>query len=160
VGASATYRVGRSDFFTPGDLAADAQTLDNQVDLLDAQLNTDTGSAPQSWLDSWHAFFASWKAFYASDFQGNGFFGNLFTALNDSNRDELVSYEDRFDTWANDAKNYGAELPGGSRVTTSEGSGDSIGNQLKNLGLPSTGSLTLLIGVVAAGLILYTVVKK
>ena len=146
----AVYRVGRSDLFSPGDLAADAQTLDGQVTALDAALDGNE-QAPTEWWDQWNAFVADWRGFFKANWKDNGFLGNLVEALNDSNRDALVAYEDRFDTWASQAAGYGAGLPDGARTTVSSGSGDSLGNQLHNLGLPSVGGLTILVvvGVIA-----------
>jgi hypothetical protein len=146
----AVYRVGRSDFFTPGDLAADADTVDAQVTALDVSLDGNE-QAPQDWWDNWNAFVADWRGFYSKNFKGNGFFGNLVEALNDSNRDQLVAYETRLDTWASQAAGYGAGLPDGARTSVSSGSGDSLNNHLSNLGLPSVGGLTVLVvvGVIA-----------
>lgn len=158
MGAAATYRVGRSDFFTPADLADDATTLNAQIEQLDTLLDGNT-AAPQAWFDSWGSFVAQWKGFYNRTFAGNGFFGNLFTALNDSNRDELVSYEDRFDTWAKDAQQYGGGLPEGNRTTVSQGSGDSIDNQLKKLGLPSLGTVAIVLVALTAAVIAWKAVK-
>jgi len=145
----AVYRVGRSDVFSPGDLAADAATLDTQVNLLDSSLDGNE-QAPTAWWDGWNSFVAQWRGFYGEHFKDRGFFGDLLTALNDSNRDELVSFETRFDTWNSQAAGYGAGLPTGSHTGVSEGSGDSLSNHLKQLGLPSVGGLTLLI-IVALG---------
>jgi hypothetical protein len=144
--ATAVYRVGRSDFFTPGDLEADASTLDAQVTQLDNALDGNE-QAPSDWWDGWNSFVAQWRGFYGQTFKGKGFFGSLLSALNDSNRDELVSFETRFDTWNSQAANYSAALPAGSHTGVSEGSGDSLSNHLKDLGLPSVGGLTLLIAV-------------
>ena len=83
---AATYRISSGDFFTPGDLAADAQTLDAQVKL------TDLGTP------EWAAFAAQWDAFYADHF--GGFLSTFFTAFNDGNRDQLVQFEARYSALA------------------------------------------------------------
>jgi hypothetical protein len=156
--SGAVYRVGRSDFFLPGDLAADAATLDGQVTALDNALDGNE-AAPTEWWDQWNAFVADWRGFFGRHWKDNGFFGNLGEALNDSNRDQLVAYEDRFDKWASEAKDYGAGLPAGARTSVSTGSGDSLDSHLSSLGLPSVGSLTGLILVGLAAFLAWRFVK-
>lgn len=108
--AAATYRIGPGDFFTPSDLAADADTLNSQVNALDDSLNGNE-TAPTSWWDQWNVFVSRWRGFYTSNF--GGFWSNLSTALNNDNRDQLVSYERQFQTWADQARGYGASIGGG-----------------------------------------------
>jgi len=152
--AAGTYRVGRSDFFTPGDLQADADTLDRQVRALDA--TTDGNMAiPKSLWDSWFAFAGEWDDFYKQHFADNGFFGQLATAFNDSNRDALVSMETRFESYADQLAKYGAALPDGARTGPSSGSGDSLDNQIKSLGLPSLTTIGLVVGIAAGGYFLW-----
>lgn len=143
--AAGTYRVGRSDFFTPGDLKADADALNAQVHALDDALQAPS-SAPDSWFDSWNGWYAGWWSFYKSTFEG-GYLSNLAAALNDSNRDELVSHEQQFETWAKQAADYGVQLPDGGRTAPSSGSGDSLSNHLAGLGLPSLQTIGILIGI-------------
>lgn len=107
---AATYRIGPGDFFTPGDLAADADTLDGQVNALDAALDGNE-QAPQAWFDQWNAFVTQWRRFKSATF--GGFFANFLTALNDDNRDQLVSFERQFQTWADQASGYGVTIGGG-----------------------------------------------
>ena len=151
-----TYRVGPSDFFTPDDLASDAKTLDAQIKALDSLLQ-DAPDAPEAWFDAWNVFYAKWWAFFKDHF--SGWFTNFVTAFNDSNRDELVSFEQQFETWASQAADYGAKLPDGSRVGPRDKSGDSLDNHLKGLGLPDLNSISLLVGVVVGGIVLYQAFK-
>lgn len=146
MGAAATYRVGRSDVFLPGDLAADADTVKAQAEAFDNAMDGNTAS-PESWFDAWNLWLSQWRAFYKSNFSG-GFISQIATALNDSNRDELVRYEDQLESWISDGAQYGITLPTGGRVTPSTGSGDSIGNQLKAIGLPDLNTLALIVTVV------------
>jgi hypothetical protein len=145
--ATATYRIGPSDFFTPGDLSADADTLNGQVEELDAQL--DEGDPPVEFQDQWTHYQTSWATFYKAHF--GGFFSSLFTALNDANRDDLIRYETQFGDFQRQAKAYGAELV--APVGPSSGSGDTIGRQLEAQGLPSTTTLVVLAAAVIAVLI-------
>lgn len=124
--ATATYRIGPSDFFTPGDLKADAETLNGQVDEVDSQVEGNEG-IDQSLVDQWTAFHQSWKAFYSSNF--GGFFTNLFTALNDANRDQLIQYESTFGNFAGQLAQQGATLAGGI-VAPSSGAKDDLADQL------------------------------
>jgi hypothetical protein len=124
--ATATYRIGPSDVFTPGDLAADADTLNGQVTSLDAQVEGND-SIDQSDQDQWTAWLASWKSFYSDHF--GGFFTNLFTSLNDANRDQLIQFETTFGNFATQFSSAGASVAGGV-VAPSTGSKDTIGDQL------------------------------
>lgn len=124
--ASATYRIGPSDFFTPGDLAADADTLNGQVTALDQQVEGND-QIDQSAMDQWTAWLAEWKAFYADKF--GGFFSDLITALNDANRDQLIQYETTFGNYAAQFASAGASVAGGV-VAPSTGSKDTIGDQV------------------------------
>lgn len=148
-----TYRVGRSDFFSPTDLQADANALNAQVHQLDDALQNNT-AAPTSWFDSWNGWYAQWWGFYKSTFDG-GYLTALGAALNDSNRDELISHEQQFETWVKEAADYGTTLPGGSRVLPSSGSGDSLKNHLADLGLPSVQTIGLVIGIAAGVYVLW-----
>jgi len=145
--ATATYRIGPSDFFTPGDLSADADTLNGQVEELDSQL--DDGEPSPEFVDQWTHFETAWRAFYSDHF--GGFFSSLFTAFNDANRDDLIRYENQFADFQRSAKAFGAELV--APVGPSSGSGDTIGRQLEAQGLPSTTTLVVLAAAVVAVLI-------
>jgi hypothetical protein len=148
--AAATYRIGPSDFFTPGDLQADADTLDGQIATLDTALDGNE-AAPQDWWDAFQAWRAAWKKFYSSTF--GGFFGTLFASFNDANRDQLISFENQFVEWVHQAAAYGAAMPG-TTIEPSQGShdtlGDHIANQAKNLGLPSATSIVIVALVLIA----------
>ena len=130
--ATATYRIGPSDFFTPGDLKADADTLNGQVSDLDGQVEGNE-DIDQDDTDAWTSWKAQWDAFYKSDF--GGFFSSLLTALNDSNRDQLIQFETKFSTFASQFSSSGASVAGGV-VQPSTGSKDTIGDQLKSQNLP------------------------
>lgn len=138
----ATYRIGPSDFFTSDDLAADAATLDRQIGLLDDQ---DLTTVSQSYFDGWQDFVSEWKKFYSSTF-----FNFIGAGWNDSNRDQLVQFENRFSTWASQ---YTTEthqaLPGGV-IAPSTGAkdtfGDHLGNQLRPLAAAASAYKWWLIG--------------
>jgi hypothetical protein len=150
---NATYRIGPSDFFTPDDLASDARTLNGQVNSLD---NANWDNAPGDLLDAWDSFLAEWRGFYTSSF--GGFFTNLATALNDANRDQLIQYEIRFATFAEQYQAATSKaLPGGV-VQASTGAKDNIGshilNQLQPL-IPSIDALYIVGGLAIAAALLY-----
>ncbi len=157
MGTAATYRVGRSDFFTPGDLAADADTVNAQADALDTALDGNTTS-PQEWWDAWNVWRAQWRYFYKQNFSG-GYLSDVAAALNDSNRDDLVRYETQLEEWIKQADGYGASLPSGSRVQPSSGSGDSIDNHLKGIGLPDLNTIALIVTVVGGAYALWKFTK-
>lgn len=136
--AAATYRIGPSDFFTPGDLSADAETLQLQITLFDAQLAE--ADVPTDFEDQWMLFETAWRGFYQAHF--GGFFSSLFTAFNDSNRDDLIRYEHQFSDFQARAKGFGATLI--APVSPSAGAGDTLGAQLAAQGLPGTGTLVIL----------------
>lgn len=125
--ATATYRIGPSDFFTGGDLKADADTLDAQVKTLDAQVEGNE-AIDQASVDAWTAWLTQWRAFYNDEF--GGFFRNFLTALNDSNRDQLIQYETTFANFASQFARAGAAVAGGV-VAPSSGSKDTLGDQLE-----------------------------
>jgi hypothetical protein len=151
-----TYRVGPSDFFTAADLASDAAALDAQIKGLDALLQ-DAPAAPEAWFDAWNVYYAKWWKFFKDHF--GGWFDNWVTAFNDSNRDELISFEQQFETWAAQAAEYKAQLPDGSRIGPRTKSGDSLDNHLAGLGLPSLNTIALVAGIVAGGVVLWKAVK-
>lgn len=124
---SGKYRIGPSDFFTPGDLEADAKVLDGQMQALDAVVSANS-AIPASWLASWKSFKTAWDAFNGDHF--SGWFSSFGSALNDSNRDELIRYEDQFEQWLSDAGGYASSLPAGSVTVPSTGSGDTLSKQL------------------------------
>lgn len=121
---SPAYRIGPApDVFTSGDLAQDALTLDGQIKSLD---NQDMTKVSQSFFDGWNAFVSEWRRFYTSVFV-NSFFG---AGWNDSNRDQLVQFETRFGTFAEQWSQQTAhQLPGGV-VAPSTGNKDTLGDQL------------------------------
>jgi hypothetical protein len=147
---TATYRIGPSDFFTPGDLTADANTVQAQVDVVNQQV-TGNESAPSDFVDQWNAFETHWKGFYADHF--GGFFSSWFSAFNDSNRDELISYENQLAAFQKQAQGFGADII--APVAPSTGAGDTLGaqlgKQLAGAGLPSISTLVVLavVGIVA-----------
>lgn len=155
--SAATYRVGRSDFFTPGDLDADAQTVNAQVDAFDNAMDGNTIS-PQDWFDAWNVWLAQWRYFFKDKFSG-GYLSDIATALNDSNRDDLVRYETQLEEWIKQGTDYGIGLPPGSRVTPSSGSGDSIDNHLKGIGLPDLNTIALLVTVLGGAYALWKFAK-
>jgi hypothetical protein len=134
----AMYRIGPADLFTPGDLAADANTLNGQINALDDQ---DWSKPAQNVFDGWMSFVSEWRAFYSSSF--GGFFTNLTTAINDANRDQLIQFEQRFANWANTYSGAsGNQLPGGV-INVSTGSQDTLGAQIVNQLQPLIPSLNI-----------------
>jgi len=148
-GIAPTYRIGPSDIFTSGDLAADAETLNSQVNSLDDQ-NWD--KPDQALFDGWTAFMSEWRSWYRGTF-----FNFLGAGWNNGNRDQLIQFETRFGTFAADyARQSGNNLPGGvvaPSTGTKDGLGDLIKNQLQPL-IPSipvaVGVLVVFVAVVAA----------
>jgi len=149
----ATYRIGPSDYFTSDDLLADAKTLNGQINALDGA-NWD--KTPQSLFDGFQTFMSEWRAFYKQTF--GGLFN--FSAWNNGSRDELIQFETRFATFAQQYENSsGQQLPGGVvgvSSGTKDGFGDHILNQLQPL-IPSISlsGVYIAAGVLAAALVVY-----
>ncbi len=142
---AATYRIGPSDFFSPGDLEADADTLDAQVSTLDAGLEGNE-TVPGALLDQWIVWLGAWRAFRDDHF--GGYFSSFLSSLNDSNRDDLIRYENQYESFRAQAAGYVDVV---APVGPSSGSGDTLGKQLgaQTSGiLPSTG--TIIVAVIAA----------
>ncbi len=146
---TATYRIGPSDFFLPGDLSADADTVNGQVAELDGQLAA--LNASPDFEDQWTHFETSWKGFYSDHF--GGYVSTFLSAFNDSNRDDLIRYETQLADFQARAKQIGADLI--APVGPSSGAGDTIGKQLGAQGLPSTTGLIVLAVAVIAVLIVW-----
>lgn len=156
--ASPTYRIGPSDFFTPADLKADADTLNTQVDELDAQVEGNE-AIDSTLMDQWTAFHQAWKAFYAAQF--GGFFTNLLTALNDSNRDQLIQYEKTFANFASQLQQQDNLSIAGGVVQPSSGSGDTLGAQLnQQIGGDASGLATKVIVIAALLVVALFIWKK
>lgn len=155
--AAATYRIGPSDFFTPGDLKADADTLNGQVEDLDNQIEGNE-SVDSTEVEQWVAFQGRWGAFYTSNF--GGFFSSLLTSLNDANRDQLIQYEKDFGNFAAAFAPSGVALAGGL-VQPSTGSKDTIGDQLKQQTenapdiLPSGNKIIIILVLVVVALFIF-----
>ncbi len=136
---TATYRIGPSDFFLPGDLSADADTVNGQIEELDSQLAD--GEPSPEFSDQWTHFETAWRTFYADHF--GGYFSTVFSAFNDANRDQLIQFERQLVDFQAAAKAFGAELV--APVGPSSGSGDTLGKHLDAQGiLPSTTTLVVL----------------
>jgi hypothetical protein len=148
--AAATYRIGPSDFFTSGDLEADASTLNDQVTVLAAELEGNT-SVPGDFLDAWHLFHLQWGKFYEDKFQA---WDTFLVAFNDSNRDGLISFERQLAGWQQQAAAYDVAAPGPT-IAPSTGSGDSIKNHLDGLPIPSTSSIVIIVVVAAVVLVIW-----
>lgn len=157
---AAQYRVGPSDFFTPGDLEADGDTLNNQVSILDNILSGDqAGKVTQDYWDQFQLWLSSWKSFYSSNL--SSYLGAAEASLNDGNRDQLISFETQFGDWANQAKSQGVTLPG-SIIVPSTGAKDNLLDQLKNaagLNNISTGWVLAALVLIAAIVIVPRVLK-
>ena len=142
----AAYRIGPSDFFTPSDLLADANTLNNQVNRLNDQ---DWTKPSQALFDAFQNYLSEWRRFYS----GMGF----FSALNNSNRDQLIQMEQRFEAFAeNYQSEAGVTVPDIVNVSTGskDGLGDHIKNQLQPL-LPSVNIVYVIAAILVAGVVLY-----
>jgi hypothetical protein len=148
------YRIGRSDFFTSGDLQADAATLDRQIALLD---NQDMTKVTQTWFEGWQAFWSEWKRFYSDVFL-NSIIG---PGWNDSNRDQLIQFEERFGQWEPQWEAQSSQkLPGGPPIAPSTGAqdglGDHLANQLRPIGAVfSTYKWWFIGGGIVVGLVLF-----
>lgn len=126
-----TYRIGANDFFTGADLAADASTLDGQVELLDHQINGNEHVSGDL-VTAWVLFQSQWKSWYYDTFVGSSFLGNLWTALNDGNRDQLIQYENRFADLYGQFQAQGVTAPGVD-VDVSAGAPDTVASLLARL---------------------------
>lgn len=149
------YRIGPSDFFLPGDLQADARTLNDAVNRLD---DADWTLTNQALFDAWTSYIPEWRGFYTGNFLG--WTDAFFASLNDSSRDQLVQFETRFsDFVAQYQQQTGIGLP--DVVNPSTGAKDTLADHLKNqLGplIPSwnSGTVLLVAGLlVAAGVAFY-----
>ncbi len=147
-GVAPEYRIGPSDVFTPGDLSADAATLNNQINALD---DLDWSKPSEELFNAFFAFKAEWRTWYTSTF--SGWLGAFGAALNDGNRDELIQFEIRFGTFATQYKaESGNDLPGGV-VAPSSGAKDTLGQQIANQLQPLIPSLNINHVLIAAGLV-------
>ncbi len=157
--ATPTYRIGPSDFFTPGDLKADADTLNTQVGELDQQIEGNE-AIDQTLVDQWTAFHQAWTSFYSSQF--GGFFTNLLTALNDSNRDQLIQYEKTFANFAQQLQQQDSSVSiAGGVVQPSSGSGDTLGAQVsQQLGGADVSGLATKVIIVAVLLVVALFIWK
>jgi hypothetical protein len=139
---AATYRIGPSDTFTSGDLEADAKTLDGQTKILD---DADWTAPSEGLFDSWWAFLSEWKTWHTDTFTTNW----VGAGWNDANRDQLIQYERRFvefvGKWQNET---GQQFPA-PLIQPSEGSGDTLGAQLKKQLDPLSPSFSWLAAAVA-----------
>lgn len=86
----ASYRIGPSGVFTSDDLIADAKTLDGQLEALG---DNDLTTVSEQYFDGYQRFYSEWKTFYhgLTDYTVFG------PAWNDSNRDQLIQFEDRLE---------------------------------------------------------------
>jgi hypothetical protein len=153
-GIAPSYRIGPSDFFTPGDLQADSRTLNDAVNRLD---DSDWTKPSQALFDAWTSFIPEWRGFYTGNFLG--WTDAFLASLNDSTRDQLIQFETRFlDFVAQYQQQTGIALP--DVVQPSTGAKDTLADHLKNqLGplVPSldSGKLLLVVGLVVAGVVVY-----
>jgi hypothetical protein len=154
-GIAPSYRIGPSDVFTPGDLSADAATLNNQINALD---NLDWTKPSQALFDAFFAFKSEWRTWYTETF--SGWLGAFGAAFNDGNRDELIQFEIRFATFAVQyAAESGNTLPGGV-VQPSTGAKDTLGQHLADQLQPlvpslDMGKVLIAVGLVVAGAVVY-----
>ena len=142
-GITSSYRIGPSDFFTSGDLLADAQTLNDQIN----RLNNSSWDKPQQDLfDAWQVFLSEWRSFYSDTF--GGFFGGFFAAFNDSNRDQLIQMETRFQNFVQQYQQQTATtVP--DVVAPSSGTQDNLGQQIRNQLQPLVPSINMTYVIIA-----------
>lgn len=148
---TATYLIGPSDFFTSGDLEADAKTVNSQIAALDTAIEGNE-AIPTSFQDGWGLWVMQWRAFYADKFEG---FFDFLVALNNSNRDALISFERQLADWLAQAAALGAR-PAGPTIAPSQGTQDTLAAHLKkqspSLGLPDVSTIVVVLVVVIVGL--------
>jgi hypothetical protein len=152
-GITPSYRIGPSDFFTSGDLLADANTLNDQVNRLNDQFHSGTTVSDDLW-NAWADFIQQWRGYYSDTF--GGVFGGFFAAFNDSNRDQLIQFETRF-------QNFVIEYQDQTRtsvpdvVAVSSGTKDNIGEQLRNQLQPLVPSVNMTYVLIALviGIVVY-----
>lgn len=109
---SATYRIGPNDFFTGGDLKADATTLNSQVSALSRVIQDipqDQDPLGSDLETSWASFESMWDSYFQNTYADASAFDNFLTALNDGNRDQLIQYENRFADLAEKIKAKGID---------------------------------------------------
>lgn len=150
--AAATYRIGPSDFFTSGDLEADASTVNDQISILASALEGNT-NVPGDFIDAWHLFLLQWQSFYDDKFKS---WDTFLVAFNDSNRDGLISFERQLAGWQQQAAKYSVQTPGPT-IGVSSGSGDSIKNQLGGLPIPSTSGIVVVLIAAAVVVVIWKV---
>ena len=93
------YRIGPDDYFTGGDLKADAETLNGMMEatatVVDGTSNRESVIGSDL-LQSWNSLYAAWFNYFQDTYKSSSGFDNFLTALNDGNRDQLIQYENRF----------------------------------------------------------------
>lgn len=119
----AEYRIGPTGLFTPGDLHADADTLNGQIQALDDAKSSHGGRLSPTSI-AFLKFLNEWNQFYYNTF--GGFFDDLAAALNNDNRDQLIQFENRFQVFASDLSKEGIVVPGGI-IQTPKGDGGLFG---------------------------------
>lgn len=118
--AAAAPQYDTGFFSTPGDLLTQANQVNAQVQELSAAINGNE-AIPQDWWDGFQAFESNWLAFFSSTFGGQGFqvgpSGSSVSAtgawLTSDLAGQLASYEAQIASWATQAQQYGANIPGG-----------------------------------------------
>jgi hypothetical protein len=145
-GISPSYRIGPSDFFNGTDLQADGATLNDQVNRLDGLIkDAGTKVSDDTW-NAWVDYVKQWRDFYSNTLPG------FFVALNDSNRDQLIQFESRLQSFVGQYQN---ETGGNVSdvVAVSSGTKDGIGDLLKNQLQPFLPSLNMTYVLIAVGVV-------
>ncbi len=144
------YRIGPSDVFLPSDLRADADTLNAQVARVDGAVGGNENVSPD-FTDGWTSFAQRWRAFY--DGHWSGWLSSVSSALNDSNRDQLIAFETEFTAWAARAAREGAGISD-PIYAPSTGAGDTLGAQAKaqfaGFPLPDVSTIGIIAAIVVA----------
>jgi hypothetical protein len=160
----ATYRIGPDDFFTGGDLRADAYTLNSMVQAVEQVVGDVPAHDPRLSEDlftAWAMFTAQWNPSFAADWDNAGSASTFLLALNDGNRDQLIQFESRFADIYSKLKAAGIESSY-VNVELSTGAPDTAKRLVehfqsvaKSLGLGSLGWVAGMLVLAMVGLVVY-----
>lgn len=140
---AATYETGF--FSSPADLLTAARETNAQIAAIDSAIDGNE-TIPQSWWDAFEAFRSQWLSFYSDRFGGAGLSqgggGSAWATsaawFTTDLAAQLESYQAQVPTWADQARGYGAKVPG---ATLNPATGPDLGK----LGLPSGSTVTVIL---------------
>jgi len=95
-------------FSSPSDLANAAIQANLAVANIDRAVAASSGTAPQSWVDSWDAFKLVWQSFYQRSFAS----GDLSSWLTSDLEGALESYQTQISSFGAQAASYGISVAG------------------------------------------------